>query len=123
MKFKLWSNILFLVPLYISTTNGIFWYMAILTIVLFFSIVFHYFDEKKFKNIDAVTSLSLIISNIILLFQGKLIFPYGWIALLSALIAILFHLRQLKHGYNFNHGMWHVFSALTCYFSVLTFIW
>lgn len=109
MKFKLWSNFLFLVPLYVSAGYNIFWYLAVISIVLTFSIVFHYFNEKKLKNIDAISSLLLIASNFILLFLGDLIFPYGLAAILSALIAIIFYLRQSKYGYNFNHGMWHIF--------------
>lgn len=120
MKFKLYSNILFLVPLYASIVYGIFWYVIIIGSVLIFSIIFHYFNETKFKSIDTISSLTLILSNFVLLFQGNLALPYSLVAILSAIVAILFYIRQSKYGYDFNHGMWHTFSALTCYYSILT---
>ncbi len=122
MKFKVWSNILFLAPLYLSVVTNMYGYVIIISFVLIFSTFFHIYDEKRFKMIDIISSLSLITANLILLFGGNLKLPYSLISLLFAGVAIMFYLKQSKKFYNFNHGMWHIFSAIVCYFSVLTFI-
>ncbi len=121
-KFKFWSNIFFIVPFVLSANNSLYWYSTVIGLMLLLSINYHYNDERKYYYRDCFVSILLMASNFWLLIGGNWILPYSFIALTSAVIAIYFYFRQYKKGYDFNHGMWHFFSSIVCYFSILTFL-
>ncbi len=121
-KFKFWSNIFFVFPFILSIINSIYWYSIVIGLMLLLSMSYHYNDERKYFYRDCIISTILMASNFWLLINGDWILPYSFIALSNAVIAIYFYLIQYKSGYNFNHGMWHFFSAFVCYFSILTFL-
>lgn len=121
-KFKFWSNIFFVFPFILSVDNSLYWYSLVIGLMLFLSVSYHYNDEKKYFYRDCIISIILMASNFWLLINGNWTPPYSFISLTSAVIAICFYLRQYKKGYNFNHGMWHFFSAIVCYFSILTYL-
>lgn len=121
-KFKTWSNIFFLFPFILSLQFQIFTYSLIIGVMIILSLLFHYSDEKKYFYRDCFISILLMVSNFVLLISGEWQAPYSIIALSSAVLAIYFYIRQYKKGYNFNHGMWHVLSAIVCYYSILTFL-
>lgn len=124
LQIKFWSNLFFLIPLVFSISHNLYWYSVVIGLVFVVSSYFHLHDEKKIEYIDITTSTILMISNFILLFQGKWIVPYSIIAVLCAIIALGFYFYQHKglRGYNFYHGMWHIFSAAVSFFCVLTFL-
>jgi hypothetical protein len=65
-----------------------------------------------------------MLGNFILLFKGHWVFPYSALAITFAIIALSFYFYQHKgsRGYNFYHGMWHIFSAGVSFFCVATFL-
>ncbi len=121
-QIKSWSNLFFLVPLVISLKHHIYWYAIVIGLVFIVSSIFHLRNEKNFAYADVVGAYVLMIANLLLLFKGDWVFPYGIGAFISAVIALWFFYRQNKHGYNFNHGMWHIFSAATSFLSVVAYI-
>jgi len=122
IKFKLWSNIFFVFPLLLSIIKSLHLYSLIIGIMLLLSINYHYNDERKYFYRDCFVSIMLMASNFWLLINGGWLLPYSFIALSCATIAIYYYSKQYKHGYDYNHGMWHFFSAIVCYFSILTFL-
>ncbi len=119
---KFWSNIFFIIPFAFAISYKIWWYGIIIGAVFVISSIFHFNKEKKFVFIDVTSSTILMASNFILLFSGHWIVPYSLIAVVCAVIAIFFYFRQYKHGYNLNHGLWHIFSAGVSFFCVATFL-
>ncbi len=121
-QIKFWSNIFFLVPLVFAIAYNVFWYAIIQGLVFIISSYFHFHHEKRIEYIDVTSSTSLMLANFILLFKGHWILPYSITAIVFAITAIFFYSRQFKHGYNFNHGLWHIFSAGVSFFCVATFL-
>ena len=119
-QIKFWSNVFFLVPLAIALWYHIIWYSVIIGLVFIISSYFHFKSEKKLEYVDVASSSLLMVSNVALLFIGHWLLPYSILALVFAAIALGFYARQFKHGYNFNHGMWHLFSAGVCTFCIFT---
>jgi hypothetical protein len=119
--FKFWSNAFFLIPLALSLSK-IYWYAFVIGLVFFISSYFHYYNEKKLEYVDVTASLSLMVSNLTLLFIGHWKLPYSFGAIIFGVIALYFYYRQFKYGYEFNHGVWHVCSAIVSTLCVLTYI-
>jgi uncharacterized membrane protein (UPF0136 family) len=121
-QLKFWSNIFFLIPFAYAVSYEVVWYSVVIGIVFIISSYFHFSEEKKLVYIDVASSTALMASNFILLFKGQWNLPYSLIAIGCAAIAILFYSRQFKHGYDLNHGLWHIFSAGVSFFCVATFL-
>ncbi len=121
-QIKFWSNLFFLIPLSVALAYHIYWYALVVGTVLIVSAIFHLRNEKSFGYADTIGAYILMAANLYLLFKGYWIFPYGIGAFISAMIALLFFFRQNKYDYNFNHGLWHIFSAVTSLLSLLSFI-
>jgi hypothetical protein len=122
-RVTVWSNVFFLVPFIYSIQNLIYWYSLLIGLMISVSVVYHWSKEKRFKYQDYSLSTLLIASNFILLISGNWVQPFSTMALSFALVAILFYRRQYnKNSFDVNHGLWHFFSAFTCYCSFLTFI-
>lgn len=123
-QIKFWSNLFFLVPLAFSIAHHVFWYSVIIGLVFLISSFFHFHNEKRIESIDVISSTSLMLSNFILLFQGRWILPYSAFAIMCAIIALSFYFYQHKghRGYNFYHGWWHIFSAGVSFFCIATFL-
>jgi hypothetical protein len=121
-QLKFWSNIFFLIPFAFAVSYEVWWYSVIIGIVFIISSYFHFNEEKKLEYVDVASSTTLMASNFILLFKGYWVLPYSMIAIGCAIIAIFFYFRQFKHGYDLNHGLWHIFSAGVSFFCVATFL-
>lgn len=122
MKFKVWSNLLFLIPLLISIQYGLYWYSTIVLLVFIFSTFYHLRNEKIYAIHDFICSSLLILSNFYLIFSGNVNSVSSLAALTIAALAIYFHQKALKRSYDFNHGVWHILSALICVFSLISFV-
>lgn len=121
---KFWSNIFFLAPLALAASYELWWYSVVMSTVFIISTLFHFREEEKdtLEYIDIATATGLILSNLVLLFKGHWTIPYSIFATVCAVIALIFYARQFKHGYDLNHGFWHVFSAAVSFFSVATLL-
>ena len=123
-QIKFWSNLFFLIPLALAISYGILWYSVVIGVVFFISSYFHFHHEKRIEYVDVTTSTLLMLSNLILLFKGHWVLPYSLTALVCAVVALGFYFYQNKgsKGYNFYHGIWHIFSAGVSFFCVATFL-
>lgn len=117
-----WSNVFFLVPVVFAITNGLYLYVVILSALFIVSFDFHLFNEAKAVYfLDVIFSIFLMISNFVLLFLGHWSLPYSIIAVVSALIALIFYFRRSKYNYYINHSLWHLFSSIVCLSCLLAF--
>jgi len=114
-QFKWWSNLFFLVALVLALKWMIIWYAVLLIFVFIFSCLYHYSGEKHWGNIDVSFALCLIVANFALMGMARLN-PFEWVGvcLCFAMLAGVFYFRQFKHGYNLNHGFYHITSAIIC---------
>jgi len=119
---KFWSNVFFLIPLAMALWYHIIWYSIIIGLVFIISSYFHFKSEKRLEKVDVTSSTTLMVANFVLLFLGHWNLPYSIIAIVCAVIALSFYARQFRYGYNFNHGMWHLFSAGVSSFCLVTFL-
>ncbi len=118
-----WSNIFFLIPLFISIFYGLYLYSVIIFIVFIVSFDFHFFNQaKQVYYLDITFSSILMLSNLTLLILGHLLFPYYILAIISALTALYLYFKENKENYYLNHSLWHFFSAIVCIFCLLTYI-
>ena len=118
-----WSNLFFLIPAVFAFSHNLYWYVVILLAVFIVSFDFHFFKEaKQLFYLDVTFSSFLMLSNTVLLLLGNLKLPYSAIAIIFALIALIFYFRRSKHDYYINHSLWHIFSAGVCLFCLMTFI-
>jgi hypothetical protein len=121
LRIKFWSNMLFVLPLMFAVFYNLAWYVPIIGIVLIISSIYHYSNEKILIHTDHAFALLLIAANFFLLLSGKYLSLFSFSAVMLALLAGYFYFRQAKHGYDLNHGLFHIFSALISIFSILTF--
>lgn len=123
-QIKFWSNLFFLIPLAFAISYTINWYSIIIGLVFVISSYFHFYNEKRIEYIDIVSSTTLMLSNLILLFRGHWATPYSVFAIICALIALSFYFYQYKgsRSYGFYHGWWHIFSAGVSFFCIATYL-
>jgi hypothetical protein len=122
-KFKFWSNVFHLFPLFLAAMNYLWFYALVYLGVVITSFTYHYKEEKDFVRTDVFLSFVLFFLNIYLVIRGHFWEPYFVIGLGSGVFSLYFYLRQFKNDYNLNHGLWHLFSAGCCYFCILTFLY
>ena len=122
-KFQFWSNLFFLVPLIYSLINKVWWYSVIVLVATAISFIYHFNKKNKFSlYIDSIFSRALIVANIFLLFFGHWKMPYGLLALISATLALSFYFIKNKRNRDIDHGLWHFFSSLVCFFCLATYL-
>lgn len=121
-QFKIWSNALFFIPLFMSLYNGIFMHSLVLLAVIAFSTLFHINNEQKWVFYDRFFAIVLIMYNSYLLFVSDFRQPYFFLALFFSFIAFYFLRQQKKHGYDVHHSWWHIASSSITVFCILAYI-
>ena len=116
---KVWSNVLFLIPAFISLHFEMYLYTFIVTVTMVISMVYHYYDEKRFKTVDMFTANLLIISNLYLCYLFNFAYPYFHIALVFLAVTIYFFYMQHKSRKDLNHALWHISSVAIASFCIL----
>src|ERR1700748_3483194 len=102
---------------------GLYWYAVILLVVFIVSFDFHFFNEaKEVYFLDVTFSSILMLSNFALLFMAHWSYPFSLIAVLCALLALLFYFQKSKRKYYINHSLWHLSSAGVCMFCLMALI-
>jgi hypothetical protein len=124
LKFKNWSNLFFIIPLFLAAYFHLCFYATVILAITANSILYHFWDEHKFVSSDYILAYSLIAVNLFYCWRGKFTYPYFYIALLFAIFALYLNFRKTnnKSSYDLNHGFWHIFSSLITLFSILTYI-
>ncbi|OGE86509.1 MAG: hypothetical protein A3J48_00085 [Candidatus Doudnabacteria bacterium RIFCSPHIGHO2_02_FULL_46_11] len=117
--FTLFSLVIFLFPLAISFIWKFYALSAVLIFVLIISYLYHSSENKNLEKLDVAGAWLLMFTNTILIVVGRFTFPYFYLAVLSAIIALYFYFTQNKSKY--AHGWWHVLSSLVTLFALLTY--
>jgi hypothetical protein len=117
------SNLFFTPPLIITLQNGLNIPFLIALLSISTSTLYHLAHEKRFLMIDRIAALALFANNMVLLYLAKA----SWyeIATVAGLIflALLFFYREDRYGYELNHFLWHLFSAMVSTFCLITFVY
>jgi hypothetical protein len=121
-QFKFWSNTFFLIPIGVAISQELYWYSIILGCMCVVSFLFHFYSEQKFEKLDVVLSILLMMANVVLLVLSDFSLPYTFFAVVTATLAlgIYFYQKSTSKKYPLYHSVWHILSALTCLFCVVT---
>lgn len=113
------SHLFFLIPLALAVYLHVYWYVVVISIMLFFSFLYHGIDKTLFAVIDRSCAISLILSNVILCLLGNLLSIH--FLLVCILIPTSFYFLFKQDRYYWNHSLWHISSAYICVSSLLTY--
>jgi hypothetical protein len=116
-----WSNIFFILPLYLSFALKIYWYIPLLAFVIFFSMSYHFAKQKKYYNHDHLLAILLIICNFYLFFSGGFNEIYSYLIPFFIIITLSFHYYRKKTMYQGLHALWHLSSAILTSLCLLTY--
>ncbi len=122
INFKTWSNLFFIIPLYLSIYHHIYFHSILILLVIIFSTLHHIKNEKKFNIIDQISATLLILSNLYLCYLSNFKQPYFLLALLFVIISFYFYFKNKKYKYNVNHSLWHIFSVIITLLCLLAYI-
>ena len=124
-KYKIWTNLFFLIPLGIAFFNHLYLYIFILIGVFANSLLYHFFNQKRYEYSDKIFAWLLMGTNLLYAVLGRFKFPYFLIALICVAISLHFYFKKSHSSkqYNINHGLWHTFSAIITLFCMLTFLY
>ena len=122
--FKNWSILFFIIPLYIALFFHLYFYGLVIFTVMANSFIYHYWNEQKFIYSDKVLAYCLICCNLLYSWLGNFSFPYFYVALCFAVVALYFYFKkpENKNQVGFNHGIWHIASAFITIFCLLTYL-
>lgn len=121
-RIRVWSNVVFIVPLIVAAEWSIWWYVGVLAVSLVLSLLYHYFEETRFKKSDIAFAWALMACNFVLLILGgfrPIMLTVLDVAIAS--LAIYVFLSQTKQNYNFRHSLYHVLAAGICTLSLWVF--
>lgn len=121
-RFAVWSILFFLVPWTLAWYAGIVPLGIVLTIVIGLSFMNHLRKEKILMKLDAAFAWILMFLQLALCVLGRFAMPYFLFVLVLAPIAIRFYYRRSREGVDYNHGLWHLFSAAVSVFCQLTYL-
>jgi hypothetical protein len=108
------SHVFNLVPLYFAITEGFpNWFLLVIIFQMIFSLFYHlFFTNKALRFADWLFSLTLIISNVIILLTIHSDFFTYKIALLIVLVLCSIKPFMQFKNYALNHTIWHIIAAL-----------
>ncbi len=115
-----WTNLFFLIPLYIALSNRLWLYSFFILLTMVFSFLYHFHDGQFFSIEDRMTAIALIAVNAVLLIEGLARHNHPWwfwITLATASLSLLLLYTEAK--YPESHGIWHILSAAVTVFCQL----
>lgn len=117
IKSKVWSNAFFVIPLSIALWYQLFFHSILILLVMVFSIMYHYSNEKKFGIMDKVFAYSIIAYNLYLCYISNLSLPCFLSILLFVLIGLYFFFIKKKDDYE-----WHISCVIITTFCLLAYV-
>lgn len=118
-----WSNIFFILPLYLAFALKVYWYIPLLALVIFFSTRYHFSKQKKYYPHDHIFAIILIISNFYLYLTGGLNEIFAYLIPFFIIITLSFHYYRKKTMYQGLHALWHLSSAFLTALCLLTYVY
>ena len=120
-NYSVWSNFFFLLPLYLSLTQHLYFSALVISFSLVSGIVYHSSRESSFLYVDRAAAWLLILNNLILAYLGDFNRPYFPLALVCLILALYYHyVPGQRKEYAVRHSLWHLFGALITVFCILT---
>ena len=116
LKPKVWSNAFFIIPFLLSFFQHLFLYSLLIFMVMFFSALYHLWDEKRFNIPDKVSAYLLISYNLYLLYLSNFRQPYSTLAFLFVFIAFYFFFVKKKDDWE-----WHIASSIITIFCIFAY--
>lgn len=108
------SHVFNLIPIYFAIKGGFSrWFILVLIFQMIFSLLYHlFFTNKILRFADWVFSITLIISNaVILLNFSSEFFVYKVVLLVVLVLLVIKPFLKFKN-YALNHTIWHLISSL-----------
>ncbi|MEK7168735.1 MAG: hypothetical protein AAB778_01870 [Patescibacteria group bacterium] len=114
------SNLFFMIPLLLAISQSNIYHIALISILILSSFLYHFYKELKFFIFDLVCAILLISYN----FYSFYLFGYYSINFLVALLFVgvgfIFYFKSLHKNYSFNHAIWHLCSSIITILAVLS---
>jgi len=124
--FSVYSNIVFLIPLFFAILKNSYTHGFIIFLVFIFSILFHATKrvdsiwwnntghltrrEKIFLWTDTISACSLVLFNLFIFWQRN--FPTEFYYAISILIVALIFFFFPRKNYDFSQGIWHILAGV-----------
>lgn len=121
-RFAVWSILFFLVPWALAWAARIVPLAVVLTVVICLSFLNHLSKEKILLTLDAFFAWILMILQLVLCALGHFSMPFFLFVLALVPVAVRFYYRRSREGHDWNHGLWHLFSAAISVFAQLTYL-
>ena len=121
MKLKIFTGILFIIPLIFAFWEKFYIYSAIITFSFLSTMLYHLHNEKKFIILDEIASTILIITNLYFIYLSNFNFPFFQLAIIASLVSFYFWFRAQKTNYDLNHSWWHIAGVLITIFCILAY--
>lgn len=118
-----WTNLFFLIPLYIAISNRSWLHAFFILATMTFSFLYHLHDGQNFATEDQMTAVALIAVNSVLLINGLVRQNHHWwfwITLATASLALVLLYTEAK--FPESHGVWHILSAMVTVFCQFFFL-
>jgi len=116
-KTEVISNLAFIIPFGIALYCQLYVHSILIFLVLLFSSLYHFSNEKRFKVFDYIFASSLIVYNLYLQYLTGFASPYSILAFFFVLIGFYFFFYK-KDG----HYIWHISAAIITSFCLLAYI-
>jgi len=129
-----WSNIFYLLPLWIALEFGAVFLSVLIALVFVASASYHFWSESDrgiLLRVDQFFGGILALTNAGLVAFGGFTPPYFYFVLgYGAVSALFFSIQKEEWGkwisgdmlpYAVSHSLWHLFSSAVVVFSILTF--
>lgn len=121
MKFKIITELLFIIPFTITLYEKLYFYSLVISISILTAILYHLNYEKKYLTINIIASSLLILTNFYYIYLSNFKYPFFPMATLSLIISFYFWISAQKKNYDFNHSMWHIASVMITLFCLLSY--
>lgn len=118
-----WTNILFVIPVYIAISNRLWLHAIFITATMIFSFLYHLHSGQSFILEDKMAAIALIAVNSVLLIDGLVRQNHHWwfgVALGTASLSLV--LLYTEARFPGTHGLWHVLSVLVTIFCQMFFL-
>lgn len=111
-KFSVTSNIVYIVPTFVSLLLAQYSIAILYTLLFTVSTLFHIYQSKIFSFLDSLVSYAIIITGILILYTKN--FSVGDMILIGSIILsalIVRYYTENKTRDDLWHGTWHILVA------------
>ena len=112
-SWALWTNLAFLVPLYIALANKLWLHALFITLTTVLSFMYHVYSGHRFELEDEMAAVALIAVNAVLVVTALTRHNNPqWFIVTVVAICVSLTLLYIENKFPGTHGFWHIFSAI-----------